>query len=48
VLLAIAIVLVAATAHIVTNLFIPWFWIAVLVAVIIFATRAAGRAGHGR
>jgi hypothetical protein len=43
-----AIVLLGATAHIVTSLFIPWFWIAVLAVVIIFATRAAGRAGHGR
>ena len=46
-LLALVIVVMFAAGHAIASIFIPWFWIAVLVAVILFATRSS-RARHDR
>ena len=42
-----AIVIMSAAWHIFTGIFVPWFWVAALVAVIVFATRSS-RARHDR
>ena len=46
-MVALVIALAIAVGHIVTAIFVPWFWVAALVVAIVFVTRST-RARHDR